>query len=170
MFLALVAGGCAARAQAPEGAGPAPDCEAFAARGLLPSARSRADLRAELGEPSNIDAEPTANRHVAGQVDTLVTYTYEDVSATFYVLPDRDLPTSVEVTGAGRLRFSAPTIGDSAGRVSALLGDPVRRERAADGGIAWEYACASFEGVEEPFVIVLRSDRVAAVRFTYYVD
>ncbi len=168
--LALVASGCAGGSPPHEASRPAPDCESFASRGLLPAVTSRAALREQLGDPSSVRKEAVDNRHVAGQVDTLVTYAYPHLSATFYALPDRDLPSWVEVSDRRWLRFSAPTIGDAPARVRALLGDPESEDETGDGGLVWGYSCAPREGAEEPFFLVMRNDGVASVRFTYYVD
>lgn len=148
---------------------PAPDCRSFATRGLLPSAKSREALRAELGAPDEIESIPVRNRHVPEQTDTLSVYSYAGLSATFYVLPARDLLSSVAVRDRRWLRFSAPTIGDPVDRVRALLG-PADETVTPAGADTLEYGCGSLEGGYDPVFIVLENDTVAEIRFSFYVD
>lgn len=170
---ALFAAGCSASSPGGVGrplAAPAPGCSAFAERGLLAPAESRARLRAALGEPDSEVRSPVVNRHVPGQVDTLVTSAYAGLAATYYVLPDRDLPVVVEVTQRRWLLYSAPTIGDDSSGVRGLLGDPAEEVERAPGRASWRYECGEPLGAEEPFFVQFDRATVSAVRFTYYID
>lgn len=147
---------------------PAPGCEAFAERGLAVTVPTRRAFRDALGEPTAVTRTPVANRHVEGQTDTLVVFERPGLAATYYVLPDRDLLSSVAVRDPRWLRYSAPTLGTPRAEVESVLGPPDAAPEAAEG-TRLTYQCSP-SPVEEPVHFDLQDGVVTEIRFTKYVD
>ena len=147
----------------------APGCEAFAERGLSVTVPTRRAFRDALGEPTAVTRTPVANRHVEGQTDTLVVYERRGLEATYYVLPGRDLLSSVAVRDPRWLRYSAPTLGTPRAEVESMFGPPDAVSETA-AGTTLTYPCSPFPGAEEPVQFDLRDGVVTEIRFAYYVD
>lgn len=137
----------------------------YIAAGPLISARTRAELKELLGAPDSAIAVAIPNRHVAGQIDSLVTLHFDDVSATLYA-----------VTGGGEI-LNSMTIRDN----RWLREGPVRIGSAwADVGESWG-GSAQLQGnpyhfecrrcvVPESVILDVRAGRIEAIRFEHYVD
>lgn len=150
-------------------AGPAPGCEAFAERGLAVSVPTRRAFREELGEPVAVTRTPVEARHVEGRTDTLVAFEGPGLAATYYVLPGRDLLSSVAVSDPRWLRYSAPTLGTPRADVESMFGPPDAVPAAADAS-TMTYHCSPSPGAEEPVHFDLLDGVVTEIRFTKYVD
>lgn len=150
-------------------ADPAPGCEAFAERDLAVSVPTRRAFRDALGEPTAVTRTPVANRHVEGQTDSLVAFERPGLAATYYVLPDRDLLSSVAVSDPRWLRYSEPTLGTTRADVESMFGPPDAVPEAADG-TTMTYHCSPSPGAEEPVHFDLLDGVVTEIRFTKYVD
>ena len=167
---ACAAAACGAHQQGPAtrlASTPAPSCDAFATRGLAVAIPDREAFRSTVGEPTGVSRTPVANRHVPDQMDTLYVFTRDGLEAAYYVLPRRDLLSSVAVRDPRWLRYGSPTIGTTGAAVEAAFGPPARR---ASGGAVLTYACQQAAGPEEPVVFLLDSGVVREVGFLYYVD
>jgi hypothetical protein len=170
LFCATAA--CGARQRGPStdlASTPAPTCDAFAAGGLGVAIPDRGAFRRNVGEPTGISRTPVANRHVPDQTDTLHVFTRDGLEATYYVLPRRDLLSSVAVRDPRWLRYGFPTIGTTDAAVEAAFGPPA--ERASGGAVPrLTYTCRQTAGPEEPVVFLLDGGQVRQVVFLYYVD
>ena len=161
-----------AAAAEPEGGASAPDtgrtsaADRFVTEGLDPVGRTRAEIRATLGEPDSVRHEPVANRHIADRTDTIVTLHYPTLRATVYaVTGGNDLLQSVRVTDDRHLRDPAIRIGMPWEEVRRRLGEP--HDREGDVPVYW---CRRCTGAEHPVRFHVVDGRVRAVEFTYYVD
>ncbi len=123
------------------------------------------DFRDRFGPPVSRHAVPQANRHVEGQTDSILTLTFEGpLEVRLYAITGgRTLPMSVDVHGSGILEGPVD-VGTPWTRVAATFGPP---EGERDG--RWYYLRDGL-GAEEPVLFEVSGGRVAAIRFTYYVD
>jgi hypothetical protein len=123
------------------------------------------DFRNRFGPPESRDAVPQENRHVEGQTDSILTLTFEGpIEVRFYAITGgRTLPMSVEVRGSGILTDPVD-VGTPWSRVVAAFGPPAGER---DGR---SYYLPAGDGAEEPVLFAVSGGRVAAIRFTYYVD
>lgn len=136
---------------------------------LAPTIRgtSRIGLVSALGRPDSIDANPIPNRHVQGVIDTIVTFHYPDLVATFHRPGGGgEILAGLVVTGNRHLQF--PSIGQMIGDVEAHFGSPDER---TDTSFAYldlgrTEVGAGGDGVE----FFHAGGRVHRVRFYYYVD
>ncbi len=132
---------------------------------LAVDASDRSALRNRLGPPDSSAAEPTPNRHVPGQVDSVVAVYYRDLAVELYrTASGVELLQGVDVTANRWLRF-APGIGATVDDLRSELGEPVE---TTDSTLV--FLCTDCGPVEEPMTFFLRDGRVWRVRFAYYVD
>jgi hypothetical protein len=172
----LVTAGCPTDRDAPAGL-PSPDaseppgtlarerCEAFHTGGLLVEARTREQLRGELGEPLQEAFATEPNRHVADATDTISVIRYRELEAQFRIAMGRDHLESMIVRGNRHLRYGAPAIGTPEARLIGLLGEPARRERDRI-----EYYCGPEPMPDVPIGFSLENGEVREITFYYYVD
>lgn len=96
----------------------------------------RPSVRDRFGEPGRVSREPVENRHVPGQIDTLVTLGYGDLEVQFYaVTGGRDLLAHAELRAPLGLSTLPFEVGASVEDVTAVLGEPARRSA---GDLAYE--------------------------------
>ena len=125
---------------------------------------TRDGLRARFGAPVAVDARAVENRHVAGQIDTVLTVRYDGLHSEIYaVTGGRELPDHVLVTDGRFLAVPALGPGAPAERVTRALGEPTRRTPTS-----LVYECG--EDVEEPVTFHLRGGAVERIEIDYYVD
>lgn len=138
----------------------------FVEHGLRLGARTGVEIRTQLGAPEAESARPVPNSHDATVVDSILTWTYEELEAEVYRTADgRRLLAQALVTGNRHLTFPEIGIGEPSSAVRELLGPP-----DVEGPGELEYRCASCTAPVEPVIFELEGDRVAAVRFLFPLD
>lgn len=141
-----------------------PDRETFVRSALIAPARTRAGLRAQLGEPDSIVHQVVPNRHVPGAVDTLFTVHYPTLLVGLHRPgPGGELLSAVTVFSNEHLQWAV--IGAEGVQIEREFGPPDRRN---DDGIG--YDCRTCIAGNDPVEFVLTDGRVRAVRFNFYVD
>jgi hypothetical protein len=140
-------------------------CKAFYEEGLAVAARTRSELREELGEPGAIEGETEPNRHDPARMDSLWTVRYDGLAAEIRTAGGNDLLERMTVTDSRHLRYREPAIGTTEDAVTAILGDP---DREADGDP--QYLCAPEPMPDMPITFRIAGGRVAVVVWEYYVD
>jgi hypothetical protein len=73
-------------------------CKAFYEEGLAVAARTRSELREELGEPAAIEGETEPNRHDPARMDSLWTVRYDGLAAEIRTAGGNDLLERMTVT------------------------------------------------------------------------
>jgi hypothetical protein len=82
-----------------------------------------------LPEPRAVRAEPTENRHVEGQTDTVRTYVYRGLEVEAYeVSGGRTFVQRVEATSPAYETESGLAVGRTRGAVESVLGVPVEED------------------------------------------
>lgn len=126
---------------------------------------TRAGMRERLGPPDSTRSDPTANRHIAGQTDTIVTVYYPGLAVELYrVTAGTELIQRVDVEDNRWLRYS-PGIGADTDELPITFGAPVER---TDSTLA--FVCRACSPVAEPITFHFANGRVRWIRFAYYVD
>lgn len=136
---------------------------------LAPAIRgaSRIGLVRALGRPDSIASDPIPNRHVPGLIDTIVTFHYRDLVATFHRPGGGgEILASLVVTGNRHLQ--CPAIGQPTRDVEARFGSPDERSDTSFTylDLAQTEVGAGGDGVE----FFHAAGRVHRVRLYYYVD
>lgn len=150
---------------------PAEACTVVLETGLAIEGRTRAALRAELGEPDSVAREAVPNRHVPGVTDTVVTLRWPAATAFVRVAQGRELVDAIRVSDDRHLRYAGVGPGTPGDSILARLGDPGRRAGGAESDPeTLSYWCPSEPGAESPVVFHLRNGRVAMVEWDFYVD
>lgn len=165
----VVSGACAGTGEGggdpPPGETAAERCAAWIEEALAVTGTGRDDIRAQLGEPTEVSATTEPNRHIPDATDSLFTVTYPGIVFSLRKPPEGgDLLERAHVTDNAHLLWTDPGIGASAERVIEVLGEPAEREPDL-----LHYACGSGP-VNEPAFFVLRDSVVQAVIFDFYVD
>lgn len=134
---------------------------------FLPSTTDPADAVARFGPPDRRTAEPTPNRHVPDQTDSIVTLEYDrGLTVTFYAVTVGDaLLQTAEVSAPDILDDSPVDVGTPWPAVVELFGDPQGRRN----GMPF-YVCGSCMGAEEPVYFDVMDGVIRRIRFSYYVD
>jgi len=140
-------------------------CEAFYEEGLAVKARTRDELREELGEPRGIEGETEPNRHDPARTDSLWTVRYDGLEAEIRPARGNDLLERMTVTDDRHLRYREPAIGISEEELAALFGDP---DREVVGDL--QYLCAPEPMPDMPITFRTTGGRVTAIVWAYYVD
>ena len=149
----------------PPGDTAAERCATWTAEALAVTGTTRADIRAQLGEPAEITAATEPNRHIPDAIDSLFTMTYTGIVFSLRTPPQAgDMLERAHVTDNAHLLWSEPGIGVTAERVIELIGEPAEREPDL-----LHYACGTGP-VSEPVFVVIRDSVVQAVIFDFYVD
>jgi hypothetical protein len=183
VLVLLVAVGCTGTAddapspeEVPAGEGPPPGnppmggpvevTPGLALDDLLDSYVDGMTLQARLNTPRRIEAEPVANRHVAGQVDTLRTYVYDGIRLQFYDLTDGGvLLQEVAVTDDGYTTADGLGVGSTRDAIEAAYPHSLGAEGST---ITYE------SGGDDPASTVLRvayaADHAASLTWFLYVD
>ncbi|NNF58490.1 MAG: hypothetical protein HKN04_09630 [Rhodothermaceae bacterium] len=133
---------------------------------LLDSRVDGATLQARLNAPRRMETEPVANRHVAGQVDTLRTYVYDGIRLQFYTITGGGaLLQEVTVTGEGYTTAEGLGVGSTRDEIEATYPHSLGAEGST---ITYE------RDDEEPTPTVLRvtydGDRASSLTWLLYVD
>lgn len=137
----------------------------FIVSGLRRIGRSRADIIGRLGEPDSVQSQPTPNRHVPGQIDSLVQLHYADLRVVIYqIATGQELIASIEVESNDYLRQPVPRVGTRWADVVALFGEPHSQDASG-----FRYSCRSCV-VEQQVVFKVRDRVVTSIGFAYYVD
>ncbi|NIQ59728.1 MAG: hypothetical protein GWN71_42250, partial [Gammaproteobacteria bacterium] len=141
--------------------------DAWLRSAFLPSTATPADIVERFGEPDRRTATPTANRHVPGQTDSIVTLEYDrGLRLELYsVAGGRDLLREAEVTAPGILESDVVDVGVAWAVITRRMGQPQGRR----GGMPY-YLCGSCMGAEEPVFFAVEDGVVRRIRFSYYVD
>lgn len=150
----------------PPGATAAERCAAFVGRGLRVTGTTRPEIRAELGDPLEVDVVTEPNRHMVGATDSLFALGYQGIEFQIRTPPSgRDLLERVVVRDNRHLRYARPGIGDARADVVSLLGPPT------DGSEPDRLIYECGDGITpNPVHIVLADDVVREIWYTYYVD
>ena len=138
LALALVLTGCADRPSAPDAAPTATDSTSPAPASVRPGVSldrllaDRADdapLLAELRAPRRQSARAVANRHVEGQVDSVVTRVYDGLVLEAYVVTGgRTFIRRVDVDEASYGTSDGVSVGESRADLEEVLGVPTRED------------------------------------------
>lgn len=151
-----------ARGAAPGGT--APSLERFAQDLLAAEESTLEGFRSAYGEPERVEREPTPNRHVPGQIDTVLTVHYDGARFRVHqVAGGRALIEHAEVTEPRFLRWPRPTIGTPADSVAAWWGEPLRRE---DGALVYEDPGPT----SMPLTLHTRGGLIVRIERAFYVD
>lgn len=143
------------------------NAEEWLGSALLPSGTTPEEVVRRFGEPDRRSADPTPNRHIPDQTDSIITLAYDrGLSVTFYAITGgRSLLQSLSVTEAGILPDGPIDVGARWEEVTDLLGAPDGRRSGRP-----YYVCASCGEAEEPVSFGVEDGVVRSVRFEYYVD
>lgn len=134
---------------------------------FLPSTTDPPDITDRFGPPDRRTAEPTPNRHVPDQTDSIVTLEYDrGLTVTFYAVTGGDaLLQAADVSEPDILDDSPVDVGTAWPDVVELFGDP----QDWRDGMPF-YLCGSCIGAEEPVLFDVVDGVIRRIRFSYYVD
>lgn len=125
----------------------------------------RLSLLDSLAPPLRVETEPTENRHVPGQIDTLRTLHYDGLRLTLYDVSASEsvILTEIEVTGEQHALREGLRVGDARQAVEDALGPPDERE---NGTYVYEYG----NGASHYLRLYFSGDAVFEIEWSFYYD
>lgn len=124
--------------------------------------RTPADLLQRWGEPDSVRQRPFDNLHVEGQIDTVATYWFDGLEASYYRISanGRELPLNYSIGRPGYLSGLPVDVGSTVSQVRGALGSA---QETTDGQHRYE----------DEYVILLLSinaGQVDSITYIPYVD
>lgn len=125
----------------------------------------RLSLLDSLAPPLQVETEPTENRHVPDQIDTLRTLHYDGLSLTLYDVSasESTILTEIEVTDGQYALREGLRVGDTRENAEDALGPPDERE---NGTYVYEYS----NGASHYLRLYFSGDTVSKIEWSFYYD
>lgn len=125
----------------------------------------RLSLLDSLAPPLRVETEPTENRHVPDQIDTLRTLHYDGLRLTLYDVSasESTILTEIEVTGGQYALREGLRVGDTRENTEDALGPPDERE---NGTYVYEYS----NGAPHYLRLYFSGDTVSEIEWSFYYD
>jgi hypothetical protein len=140
------------------------EVDRFIVLGLRRFGDSLEEVVRTLGPADSIVAEPFANRHVPGQIDSTVTAFFKTARVSLYkVTNGREIVTNITVYDNSFLLMPTVRIGDRWEDVIARLGEPHFKDE-----IGFRWSCSACV-VNQQLVVQVAGGRISSVGFAYYI-